>query len=63
MQPRYQKSASRASGSTYFGIWPLPACACANASRLAIAPASSAGTPLAAIAGTHTPASRAKMRV
>ena len=25
MQPRYQKSASRPSGSTYFGIWPLSA--------------------------------------
>ena len=63
MQPRYQKSASRPSGSTYFGIWPLRACCAASASRLATAPCSSAASPLPHIASTQIAASRPKMRV
>jgi hypothetical protein len=63
MQPRYQKSASRPSGSTYLGIWPLAACCAASASRLFTAPCSSAGTPLPHIAITQMAASRPKIRV
>ena len=63
MQPRYQKSASRPSGSTYFGIWPLAAYCAASAARLATAPCSSAATPLPHIAIAQIAASRPKIRV